>query len=139
MAAPEQTTSPCSCTDPAPKAESGGTEDVFTLKKFYEAFTEESARLGLDGPAVLPASRATLLETTDSTNTRLLSLLDGESLPVRTARAGGVSSPSAGKLLLDADGNHTERGRQLSFTLLAAASQTAGRGRVGRRFWSPDG
>lgn len=137
MAAPEQTASPCSCTDPAPKAESGGTEDVFTLKNFYEAFTEESARLGLDGPAVLPASRATLLETTDSTNTRLLSLLDAESLPTCTVQAG--DGPASSGPLLDAGGRLTRRGRDLAFTLVAAASQTAGRGRVGRRFWSPDG
>ncbi|MCR5623465.1 MAG: biotin--[acetyl-CoA-carboxylase] ligase [Treponema sp.] len=137
MAAPGQTASPCSCTDPAPKAESGGTEDVFTLKNFYEAFTEESARLGLDGPRILPADRVTLLDETDSTNTRLLSLLDAESLPTCTVQAG--DGPASSGPLLDAGGRLTCRGRDLAFTLVAAASQTAGRGRVGRRFWSPDG
>ncbi|MBQ6568430.1 MAG: biotin--[Treponema sp.] len=95
--------------------------DGFNAGSFYAAFTEESARLGLDGPGILPADRVTLLDETDSTNTRLLSLLDG------------------GGPLLDADGHLTDRGRGMSYRLVAAASQTAGRGRIGRRFWSPGG
>lgn len=95
--------------------------DGFNAGSFYAAFTEECARLGLDGPGILPADRVTLLDETDSTNTRLLSLLDG------------------GGPLLDADGHLTDRGRGMSYRLVAAASQTAGRGRIGRRFWSPGG
>ena len=100
----------------------------FCAEGFYGAFTEEAARLGLDAARLLPPSRVTLLDETDSTNTRLLSLLDGDG-----------PQPSAGNRLLDTDGHLTDRGRGMSYRLVAAASQTAGRGRIGRRFWSPDG
>ena len=102
--------------------------DDFCAEGFYRAFTEEAARLGLDAARLLPPSRVTLLDETDSTNTRLLSLLDGDG-----------PQPSAGNRLLDADGHLTDRGRGMSYRLVAAASQTAGRGRIGRRFWSPEG
>lgn len=114
--------------------------DDFNTGSFYAAFTEEAARLGLEGPALLP--RVTIVQETDSTNSELLRLLDGGRLPA--AASGGVSPGSApcprtGGALLNADGSRTERGQQLNLTLLAAASQSAGRGRIGRRFWSPDG
>ena len=92
----------------------------FNAGSFYAAFTEEAARLGLEGPALLPRPRVTIVQETDSTNSELLRLLDGGPL-------------------LNADGSRTERGQQLNLTLFAAASQSAGRGRIGRRFWSPDG
>lgn len=124
--------------------------DDFNAGSFYAAFTEEAARLGLEGPALLPRPRVTIVQETDSTNSELLRLLDGGRLPAATsglpaAASGGVSPGSLPCLLLDggpllnADGSRTERGQQLNFTLLAAASQSAGRGRIGRRFWSPDG
>lgn len=100
--------------------------DDFSAEEFYGAFTEEAARLGLDAASLLPLSRVTLLDETDSTNTRLLSLLDG-------------GQAAEGGPLLCADGHLTDRGRGMSYRLVAAASQTAGRGRIGRRFWSPDG
>lgn len=100
--------------------------DDFSAEEFYGAFTEEAARLGLDAASLLPLSRVTLLDETDSTNTRLLSLLDG-------------GQAAEGGPLLCADGSLTDRGRGMAYTLVAAASQTAGRGRIGRRFWSPDG
>ncbi|MBQ3687882.1 MAG: biotin--[Treponema sp.] len=117
------------------------------------AFTEEAARLGLEGPALLPRPRVTIVQETDSTNSELLRLLDGGRLPetgiVQSAAGTHGLSPgvSPGSLpcplpagpLLNADGSRTERGQQLNLTLLAAASQSAGRGRIGRRFWSPDG
>ena len=94
--------------------------DDFNTGSFYAAFREEAARLGLEGPALLPRPRVTIVQETDSTNSELLRLLDGGPL-------------------LNADGSRTERGQKLNLTLFAAASQSAGRGRIGRRFWSPDG
>lgn len=120
--------------------------DDFNTGSFYAAFTEEAARLGLEGPALLPRPRVTIVQETDSTNSELLRLLDGGRLPA--AASGGVSPgslpgsapcPRTAGPLLNADGSRTERGQQLNLTLLAAASQSAGRGRIGRRFWSPDG
>lgn len=120
--------------------------DDFNTDSFYAAFTEEAARLGLEGPALLPRPRVTIVQETDSTNSELLRLLDGGKLPA--AASGGVSPgslpgsapcPRTAGPLLNADGSRTERGQQLNLTLLAAASQSAGRGRIGRRFWSPDG
>lgn len=116
--------------------------DDFNTDSFYAAFTEETARLGLEGPALLPRPRVTIVQETDSTNSELLRLLDGGRLTA--AASGGVSPgslpcPLPAGPLLNADGSRTERGQQLNFTLLAAASQSAGRGRIGRRFWSPDG
>lgn len=116
--------------------------DDFNTDSFYAAFTEEATRLGLEGPALLPRPRVTIVQETDSTNTELLRLLDGGRLPA--AASGGVSpgalsGPLPGGPLLNADGSRTERGQKLHLTLFAAASQSAGRGRIGRRFWSPDG
>lgn len=127
--------------------------DDFNTDSFYAAFTEETTRLGLEGPALLPRPRVTIVQETDSTNSELLRLLDGGKLPetgiVQSAAGTHGLSPglSPGSLpcplpagpLLNADGSRTERGQQLNLTLLAAASQSAGRGRIGRRFWSPDG
>ncbi|MBQ9538140.1 MAG: biotin--[Treponema sp.] len=73
---------------------------------FYKSFTGESARLGLDGPSILPSSSISLYDEIDSTNSELLRQLQ-------------------------------EKGFLPSFTLAAAACQTAGRGRIGRRFYSP--
>lgn len=121
----------------------------FNADSFHAAFREEAARLGLEGPALLPRPRVTIVQETDSTNSELLRLLDGGRLPETeiVQSAAGTHGLSPGSLpcplpagpLLNADGSRTERGQQLNFTLLAAASQSAGRGRIGRRFWSPDG
>lgn len=127
--------------------------DDFNAGSFYAAFREEAARLGLEGPALLPRPRVTIVQETDSTNSELLRLLDGGRLPetgiVQSAAGtngslpgvspGSAPCPRTGGALLNADGSRTERGQQLNLTLLAAASQSAGRGRIGRRFWSPDG
>ena len=123
--------------------------DDFNTGSFYAAFTEEAARLGLEGPALLPRPRVTIVQETDSTNSELLRLLDGGRLPETgiVQSAAGTHGLSPGSLpcplpagpLLNADGSRTERGQKLHLTLFAAASQSAGRGRIGRRFWSPDG
>ncbi len=94
-------------------------KDSFTLKAFFDAFQKEASRLGLEGDSILPSSHVSLYEEIDSTNSELLRRLE------------------EGAPLLDADGRLTERGKELSCTLVASASQTAGRGRIGRHFYSP--
>ncbi len=156
MTAAQEKTGPeadtCQQAETACKQATFNTDD-FNTDSFYAAFTEETARLGLEGPALLPRPRVTIVQETDSTNSELLRLLDGGRLPetgiVQSAAGTNGSLPgvSPGSLpcplpagpLLNADGSRTERGQQLNLTLLAAASQSAGRGRIGRRFWSPDG
>ncbi len=135
--------------------------DDFNADSFHAAFREEAARLGLEGPALLPRPRVTIVQETDSTNSELLRLLDGGRLPetgivqsaagthglspgslpssLPSSSPGSATCPLPAGPLLNADGSRTERGQQLNLTLLAAASQSAGRGRIGRRFWSPDG
>ncbi len=94
-------------------------KDTFTLKAFFDAFQEDASRLGLEGDSILPSSHVSLYEEIDSTNSELL----------RRLEEGGP--------LLDEKGRLTERGKELNRSLVAAASQTAGRGRIGRRFYSP--
>ena len=93
--------------------------DDFNADSFYTAFMDEAARLGLDGPSLLPAGRVSVFDEIDSTNSELL----------RRLASGGP--------LLNADGSRTDRGKQLSGSLVAAATQKAGRGRIGRSFYSP--
>lgn len=61
----------------------------------------------------------TLLQKTDSTNSELLRKI------------------SASTSLLNSDGTRTCEGEKLHLSLVAAAQQSAGRGRVGRSYYSP--
>ena len=71
-------------------------------------------------PADFTEDKVHIYETVDSTNSELLRGLENV-------------DP-----LIDSDGQLTELGRKFDKTLVAAGNQTAGRGRIGRRFYSPD-
>ncbi|MBO4386367.1 MAG: biotin--[acetyl-CoA-carboxylase] ligase [Treponema sp.] len=101
-------------------------EDLFTANEFWKDFTSLN-----DSSALLSRDKVFLYDTIGSTNTELLKKLNEEIY-------------SCGKSLLCESGNDsslasqlTKEGRSFHKTLLAAAEQTAGRGRIGRKFYSP--
>jgi len=102
------------------------TEDLFTANEFWKEFTSLN-----DSSALLSRDKVFLYDTIGSTNTELLKKLNEEIY-------------SCGKSLLCESGNDSSLASQLTKEglcfhkrLLAAAEQTAGRGRMGRKFYSP--
>lgn len=94
---------------------------AFSKEAFFEELVRpETASLLGEKTFPLDASHVNLYESIDSTNAELLRCLEG---------AGA---------LRDGNGELTESGQQLHLSLAAAASQSAGRGRQGRAFYSPD-
>jgi len=71
-------------------------------------------------PVDFTKDKVSIYETIDSTNSELLRRLED----IGT--------------LIDSNGQITELGKKIDKTLVAAGKQTAGRGRIGRRFYSPD-
>ncbi len=93
-------------------------EDILTADSFWEEFSP----LTKERPKAFPRrEQISVYEQLDSTNAELLRRME------------------AASALRDVDGSLTADGRNLHLSVVVAASQTAGRGRVGRSFYSPEG
>ncbi len=84
-----------------------------------QAFTAEYSSIAKGNKPELPGNGVRILEQIDSTNSELMRQVSGAGI------------------LRGSDGSLTPDGKKLHKSLIAAAFQTAGRGRLGRTFYSP--
>ncbi|MCR5317192.1 MAG: biotin--[acetyl-CoA-carboxylase] ligase [Treponema sp.] len=103
------------------------TEDLFTAQEFWKDFDSIKNSSGALSDGLFSREKVFLYDTIGSTNTELLKQLNEQ-----------VYS-KGNSLLCESDGVSTLTKEGLCFhkRLLAAAEQTAGRGRMGRKFYSP--
>lgn len=107
--------------------ENSKTEDLFTAQEFWKDFDSIKNSSGLLSDEFFSREKVFLYDTIGSTNTELLNQLNEQ-----------VYS-KGNSLLCESDGVSalTKEGLCFHKRLLAAAEQTAGRGRMGRKFYSP--
>ena len=97
-------------------------EDVLTADGFWQEFSVLAETCSKRERAAFPRrEQVSVYEELDSTNAEQVRRLENAAA------------------LRNRDGTLTADGKRLHLSLVAAASQTAGRGRLGRKFYSPSG